>query len=178
MLPVQYSDLKFHELNAHLNHLLSIQTDQPTAEIEFTDSGITFPLKIIQYKTKPAVLEFRIRSGSVGRENILALDKHLENKGYELRRRKSHKLRLLSAINVHLPCNTYLTGVEMVKLAKEVAEFLDIKKTTRISISYPMGYEKTGLPGKFNYRDFMAQLGYKIGWQLGLINRWFKSFFT
>lgn len=103
MLPVIYEGITFPDLHPHLNHLLSFPDDHPSAEIYLAGNNLSFPLKTISYKTKTNVIEFRIRSRSVGRDNLLLLDEYLEKKGYDLRRRRSHKLKLLSALtrNTH-----------------------------------------------------------------------------
>ena len=175
MLPVIYSECKFQDLHAHINHLLSIQDSYRAAEILFTNLNLTFPLKIITYKTKPNVIEVRILSGSVGRDNLILLDDHLEKKGYDLRRRKSHKLKLLSAINVHISFSSHMVVAEVVTLLKDILTFLNIPIEQKITIGYPMGYESHELPGEFSYRDGIAQLGYKIGRSIGSIVRRIKN---
>ncbi len=162
-LPVRFVGVTEDAIKAHLRYCASNLRPGDRVEFLLCDAGVVIPMVKRVYRRKSSALHVLLRSGSIGRDNLVEIRKLLLAEGYDLRLSFTSKYKLLSRIVVPLTLEGGMTPVNGVNVLRSVAAILALSWPCQITIGYALGSEDHHLPGEIVYRDPLRNAGYQLG---------------
>ena len=172
-LPVQYDNLDIEGIKSHLHHITTLPKSGHCAEIFLCDSKVIVPVVKKNYKTKPDKLIFLLRSGSIPRDNLKELKNIFEKQSYDITCSYTTKNKSIKRLSLPISIDDPMLPLTGVNFLKELAVQLKSSWPCEVSVGYSIGDENNDLPGKLQYRDAIAQAGYKTGIVAGRIKKIF-----
>ena len=170
-MPVRFVGITEDAITAHLRYCASSLRPGDPVEFLLCDAGVVIPMVKRVYRRKSSALDLLLRSGSLGRDNLVELRKLLSAEGYDLRLSFTSKYKLLSRIVVALPLEGGMTSVNGVNVLHSVAAILALSWPCQMTIGYALGSEDHHLPGEIVYRDPLRNAGYQLGKSIGKLLR-------
>ena len=170
-LPVRFVGITEDAIKAHLRYCASNLRPRDRVEFLLCDAGVVIPMVKRVYRRKSSALDVLLRSGSIGRDNLVEISKLLLAESYDLRLSFTSKYKLLSRIVVPLPLEGGMTPVNGVNVLRSVAEILDLSWPCQMAIGYALGLEDHHLPGEIVSRDPLRNAGYQLGKSVGKLLR-------
>jgi hypothetical protein len=104
-----------------------------------------------------------LRSGSVGRDALNRLHSLLISEPYELRIRRSAKLKVLSNCEVVLPITDISFPLKAVTILRKVCDELDLGWPVTFAVGYANQELQMDLPGTFSNRNIFWKAGFATG---------------
>ena len=153
-LPIQYEDLTELDVQAHIRHCALNLAESERMELLFCGTETIVPISRRSFKKNSDQLCVLLRSGHVGREQLMELKSIFQERGHQLRLRRSAKLKLLSNVTVLLPIDDPMLPVKATKLLKSVAEqVVNPKPLTFVAGYYKIRGDIARLPGRRSERS-------------------------
>ena len=170
-LPVQYNELNIEGLKSHFRYIVSLPKSGHCAEIYIHNLRIVIPITKKSYKTKSDQIIFLLRSGSISRNDLTELLKKFTKKGYEIKATYTNKRNLIKRLSLPISVDDPMLPIIGTKIIEELVLHLNSKWPCGSSIGYALGDEQGKLPGKIQYNDVIAKIGYKVGFLAGSAKR-------
>ena len=116
----------------------------------------------------------RFRVSSIGKPNLDRLYEIFIRESYDVRVRRSAKLKLMSQFSVVLPIQDTFP-IEAISVLRELCVEMNIEWSQKFSIGYAADETNSDLPGNFELANPFWKAGYSMGKTIGKITNFFKT---
>jgi hypothetical protein len=167
--PILYDELTEVNVQAHLRHCAGRMRDADRIEIYAYEADVEIPVIKCTYKTKPTILAFLLRSGSIERDHLISLQREFEDQQFDIKLSFSPKRKQLNRIAVSVKVDDPLLSAKGTSVLRAVAEQLGCTWPCTFAISYGLTPRTAELPGNLKLDYPMANLAYFVGKVLGRV---------
>lgn len=168
LLPAQYHGLRPQDLQRHFIHLADSLPDRGFIEVACADFVI--PCQKKDYKKKETKIFIRFRVSDFGRPLLDRLFEVFSEQDYDLKVRRSAKLKLMSQFSIGLPVSDTLPIVAVAVL-RTLCDNCDITWPTKFICAYVADQFDPDLPGEFTMDSPFWRAGHTLGKVAGNIMR-------
>ena len=166
-LPMRYDELSELDAQIHLRHCATKLEHKERVEFLLCEAGAAIPVVKRVYRTKPSVLIFLLRSGSIGREHLEGLRDQFDSDGYMMKCSVTKKKRLISRIEVFVRVDDPLLPTKGLSVFRAVARQLRTPWPQTLSAGYAFTFRRPDLPGRLRPSGPISKASYQVGYAVG-----------
>lgn len=163
-----FTDLTPKDLHAHCHYIAEIIAPSERVELTMGEKSLEIPFVKRTYKRKADNIGLLIRSGSVGREGLDRIVASLKLESYDLRLRKSAKLKIVSQCTPYWAVDDESMPLHMVAVLKPICRETGHEWLPKLSLNYPVFEIDETLPGTLKI-DPLWRAGRSVGRVIGRI---------